>query len=103
VTAGVVVPTGRATRLIARPRTPATTRTTASPSTAPTWGFTARAYHAAGGFPSVPTGEDRAFVAALEATGQRVLRTARLDVVTSARRHFRAPYGFGHLLRTLDG
>lgn len=64
-------------------------------------GFTAKAYRAAGGFPALPTGEDRAFVAALETAGRRVLRTSHLAVLTSARRHFRAPHGFGHLLLTL--
>ncbi|WP_067474320.1 glycosyltransferase [Actinomadura hibisca] len=64
-------------------------------------GFTADAYRAAGGFPPLPTGEDHALVAALEATGQRVLRTTSVKVVTSARRQYRAPHGFGHLLESL--
>ncbi|MEV5752240.1 glycosyltransferase [Actinoallomurus sp. NPDC052308] len=64
-------------------------------------GFSAAAYRAAGGFPPLATGEDRALVTALERAGRRVLRTRRLPVVTSARRHYRAPYGFGHLLTTL--
>lgn len=64
-------------------------------------GFTTEAYLSAGGFPPVPTGEDRALVAAMETTGRRVLRTAGVNVVTSARRHYRAPSGFGHLLTTL--
>jgi glycosyltransferase involved in cell wall biosynthesis len=65
-------------------------------------GFTAEAYLAAGGFPPIPTGEDRALVAAMERAGSRVLRTAKVNVVTSARRHYRAPRGFGHLLTTLE-
>ena len=65
-------------------------------------GFTAHAYRAAGGFPPIATGEDRAFVRALERTGHRVLFTATIDVVTSARRRYRAPRGFGHLLTTLE-
>ncbi|MBO2463663.1 glycosyltransferase [Actinomadura violacea] len=64
-------------------------------------GFTAAAYQAAGGFPRLPTGEDRALVAALERTGHRVLRTDAVSVVTSSRRDHRAPGGFGHLLATL--
>lgn len=64
-------------------------------------GFTAEAYLASGGFLPIPTGEDRALVAALDRTGHKVLHTSRLPVTTSARRHYRAPGGFGHLLTTL--
>jgi len=49
------------------------------------------------------TGEDRALVAALRAQGRRVLRASSLPVVTSARRRYRAPAGFGHHLTTLGG
>ncbi|MGP0027372.1 MAG: glycosyltransferase, partial [Streptosporangiaceae bacterium] len=66
-------------------------------------GFTARAYLAVGGFPALRTAEDRALVAALEAHGHRVLRTASLPVATSARSAYRAPAGFGHHLTTLGG
>ena len=66
-------------------------------------GFTAQAYLGAGGFPPLRTGEDRALVAALRAQGRRVLRTSSLPVVTSARRRYRAPAGFGHHLTTLGG
>jgi glycosyltransferase involved in cell wall biosynthesis len=66
-------------------------------------GFTAHAYVTAGGFPAIPTGEDHALVTAMERAGHRVLRTSRVRVVTSARHHYRAPHGFGHLLTTLDG
>jgi glycosyltransferase involved in cell wall biosynthesis len=65
-------------------------------------GFSAAAYLRAGGFPDVPTGEDRALVAALEAVGGRVLRTRALTVVTSARREARAPHGFADYLAGLD-
>jgi glycosyltransferase involved in cell wall biosynthesis len=65
-------------------------------------GFRASAYLRAGGFPAVPTGEDRALVAALAATGSRVLRTRALTVLTSARRDARAPHGFGDYLAGLD-
>ena len=66
-------------------------------------GFTARAYLGAGGFPPLRTGEDRALVAALRAQGRGVLRASSLPVVTSARRRYRAPAGFGHHLTTLGG
>jgi glycosyltransferase involved in cell wall biosynthesis len=64
-------------------------------------GFTAQAYLAAGGFMLRRTAEDRALVKALEEAGRRVLRTTQVSVVTSARRHARAPLGFSHLLSTL--
>ncbi|MGW7441996.1 glycosyltransferase [Kitasatospora sp. NPDC054795] len=62
----------------------------------------ADAYRAAGGFESLPVGEDRALVAALEAGGYRVKRTDRSPVLTSARRDPRARGGFGDYLRDLD-
>jgi hypothetical protein len=64
-------------------------------------GFTASAYLTAGGFPPLRTAEDHALVAAMHAQGRRVLRPPDLRVVTSARRHYRAPDGFGQLLTTL--
>ncbi|GLY77660.1 hypothetical protein Airi01_059270 [Actinoallomurus iriomotensis] len=64
-------------------------------------GFTAHAYVTSGGFPPVRTGEDRALVAAMTAAGHRVLHTPQVEVITSARRRYRAPQGFGHLLTTL--
>ena len=66
-------------------------------------GFTAGAYRAAGGFPPLRTGEDRALVATLRAQRRRVLRTPLVTVVTSARATYRAPAGFGHHLTTLGG
>ncbi|HEX4257752.1 MAG TPA: glycosyltransferase [Streptosporangiaceae bacterium] len=65
-------------------------------------GFMAAAYQAVGGFPALPTGEDRALVAALQASGFRVLRHAAVSVITSARVRYRAPAGFGHDLATLN-
>lgn len=65
-------------------------------------GFRAAAYLRAGGFPDVPTGEDRALVAALTATGSRVRRTRALIVVTSARRVARAPHGLSSYLTELE-
>ncbi len=64
-------------------------------------GFSAQAYLAAGGFSPSPTAEDHALVESLSAAGRRILRTTKVNVVTSARRHSRAPRGFGHLLSTL--
>jgi len=65
-------------------------------------GFRASAYLAAGGFPEVPAGEDRALVAALTAAGSRVKYTRAVTVATSARRDARAPHGFGSYLARLD-
>ncbi|HET9080980.1 MAG TPA: glycosyltransferase [Trebonia sp.] len=64
-------------------------------------GFRAAAYLRAGGFPDVPTAEDRALVAALSANGSRIRRTRGLAVVTSARRDSRAPRGFRDYLAAL--
>jgi cellulose synthase/poly-beta-1,6-N-acetylglucosamine synthase-like glycosyltransferase len=65
-------------------------------------GFRASAYLAAGGFPEVPTGEDRALVAALTAAGSRVRYTRAVSVATSARPNARAPHGFSSYLARLD-
>jgi glycosyltransferase involved in cell wall biosynthesis len=65
-------------------------------------GCSAAAYLRAGGFPCVPTAEDRAFVAALNATGSRIRRTRALTVITSARRESRVPHGFSDYLADLD-
>jgi glycosyltransferase involved in cell wall biosynthesis len=60
------------------------------------------AYLSAGGFPLLPTAEDHALVAALTVGGSRVLRTRALPVITSARRHSRAPDGFRDYLVRLE-
>jgi glycosyltransferase involved in cell wall biosynthesis len=65
-------------------------------------GFRATAYLKAGGFPDAPTAEDHALIAALTSAGGRVLRTAAVTVVTSARREARAPRGFSHYLADLE-
>ena len=65
-------------------------------------GFRASAYLRAGGFPSVPTGEDRALVAALTAAVSQVRYTRTITVTTSGRRNARAPHGFGSYLIQLD-
>jgi glycosyltransferase involved in cell wall biosynthesis len=64
-------------------------------------GIRAAAYLAAGGFRGLRTAEDHALVHALAAAGRKILRTTDLTVVTSARRHARAPQGFSHLLTRL--
>jgi glycosyltransferase involved in cell wall biosynthesis len=64
-------------------------------------GFRAAAYLAAGGFSPSPIAEDHALVESLQAAGSRILRTTKVNVVTSARRRARAPHGFSHLLSTL--
>jgi cellulose synthase/poly-beta-1,6-N-acetylglucosamine synthase-like glycosyltransferase len=66
-------------------------------------GFSAAAYVEVGGFKPLAVGEDWALVEAMETAGRRVLRTPDLCVVTSARRDFRAPAGFGRDLRELAG
>lgn len=63
--------------------------------------FTAEAYLSAGGFEPRPAGEDHALVRSLAAARRRILRTPDLEVVTSARRHARAPHGFSDFLRAL--
>ncbi|MBT2887194.1 glycosyltransferase, partial [Streptomyces sp. McG5] len=65
-------------------------------------GVRADAYRAAGGFPPVACGEDRALVEALPGTA-RVLRTDACPVLTSGRTTPRAPGGFGVFLRDLAG
>jgi glycosyltransferase involved in cell wall biosynthesis len=65
-------------------------------------GCRAAAYLAAGGFGDLATAEDHALVAALTATGSRVLHASDLAVVTSARRPGRAPDGFSGYLARLD-
>src|ERR1700733_7011192 len=65
-------------------------------------GFRAATYLKAGGFPDAPAGEDHALVAALAATGGRMLWTRAVTVATSARREARAPNGFSHYLADLE-
>ncbi len=61
------------------------------------------AYLAVGGFPPLAVSEDAALVGALALAGRTVLRTPSCPVVTSARRHPRAPGGFGTDLDQLAG
>ncbi len=59
------------------------------------------AYDAVGGFAAVRTGEDVGLVARIRAAGLPWCATTRTQVVTSARRHGRAPGGFAAYLRDL--
>lgn len=55
-----------------------------------------------GGWPRLPTGEDRALVAVAVAAGDvSICRTAALPVATSTRLAARAPHGFSNHLRRL--
>lgn len=65
-------------------------------------GVSADAYRRAGGFKPLVSSEDVALVKALEASGARIAWSAKPRVVTSARRAFRAPDGFGATLLRLD-
>jgi glycosyltransferase involved in cell wall biosynthesis len=65
-------------------------------------GVSARAYLAAGGFPSLRTSEDVALVEALKNTSARLAWSAAPRVYTSARRSYKAPLGFGATLERLE-
>ena len=65
-------------------------------------GVCAQAYQRAGGFPPLQSSEDVALVNALIASGAKVAWSAAPRVVTSARRNFRAPDGFGATLLRVD-
>ncbi len=66
-------------------------------------GVRASAYRLAGGFPEIPSSEDRVLVGRLRRRGFAVLATDTTRVVTSGRTSARAPHGFGAYLRTLGG
>ena len=65
-------------------------------------GVCALAYQRAGGFPPLRSSEDVALVNALISNGATVAWSAAPRVVTSARRNFRAPDGFGATLLRVD-
>ena len=65
-------------------------------------GVSADAYRRAGGFKPLVSSEDVALVRALEASGANIAWSAQPRVVTSARRAFRAPDGFGATLLRVD-
>lgn len=61
-------------------------------------GISASAYRSAGGFESIASSEDVALVNALHASGASIAWSAAPRVVTSARRDYKAPGGFGETL-----
>lgn len=65
-------------------------------------GVCANAYLRAGGFQPLESSEDVALVRALIARGETIAWSAAPRVVTSARRNFRAPDGFGATLCRVD-
>jgi glycosyltransferase involved in cell wall biosynthesis len=64
-------------------------------------GVRANRYIGAGGWPQVAHAEDHALCHALERVGATLVRTIEVTVVTSGRRHGRAPNGFAEMLRDL--
>jgi glycosyltransferase involved in cell wall biosynthesis len=65
-------------------------------------GFNGQAYLNAGGFSAVRSGEDRALHGTIVAQGGRAFEDDETRVVTSGRRHGRAPLGFSCVLSSLD-
>ena len=65
-------------------------------------GVSAQAYTAAGGFTGLETGEDVAFVEALQHSGARIAWSRMPRVVTSVRPGFKAPGGFGATLKKIE-
>jgi glycosyltransferase involved in cell wall biosynthesis len=64
--------------------------------------FAADAYRAAGGFDPVTADEDVRIMDAFRANGESITWATDLAVVTSARRHARAPRGFAGYLSALE-
>lgn len=64
-------------------------------------GFTAAAYHAAGGFAPLAAHEDVDLAARIKVSGAAWTATDSIRVVTSGRRDGRAPEGFSRFLREL--
>lgn len=65
-------------------------------------GVSAAAYRQVGGFQPVNSSEDVALVNALHVNGASISWSAAPRVVTSARRQYRAPGGFGETLVRLE-
>lgn len=65
-------------------------------------GVSAAAYRRAGGFQPLVSSEDVALVKALQGCGAVIAWSAQARVVTSARRQFRAPDGFGATLLRVE-
>jgi glycosyltransferase involved in cell wall biosynthesis len=66
------------------------------------FGVTAEAYEGVGGFQPLISSEDVALVEALHLSGASIAWSAAPRVVTSARREYRAPGGFGETLRRVE-
>jgi glycosyltransferase involved in cell wall biosynthesis len=68
------------------------------------FGVRANVYRALGGWPQIATGEDVLLARRAASSGQyRIVRSSAWPVLTSARTHARAPYGFSSHLRGLTG
>ncbi len=65
-------------------------------------GVTSVAYRNVGGFPPIASSEDVALVDALRDHGASIAWSAAPRVVTSARRRYRAPGGFGEALARME-
>ncbi|CAM5781260.1 glycosyltransferase [Rhizobacter fulvus] len=65
-------------------------------------GVTSAAYRDVGGFPPIASSEDVALVNALRHHGASIAWSAAPRVVTSARRRYRAPGGFGETLARVE-
>jgi hypothetical protein len=65
-------------------------------------GFNGQAYLNSGGFSVVRSGEDRALHGAIVAQGGRAFEDDQTRVITSGRKHARAPLGFSCALSSLD-
>jgi glycosyltransferase involved in cell wall biosynthesis len=65
-------------------------------------GVCAQAYQRVGGFPALSSSEDVALVQALHDSGASIAWSSLPRVVTSARRAFRAPNGFGSMLQRME-
>ena len=65
-------------------------------------GVSAAAYRRAGGFQALASSEDVALVEALRQSGASIAWSAAPRVVTSSRKTFRAPAGFGATLQRID-
>lgn len=65
-------------------------------------GVAAQAYRRVGGFQPLVSSEDVALVEALRVKGASIAWSAAPRVVTSARRRYRAPGGFGETLTRVD-
>jgi GT2 family glycosyltransferase len=64
-----------------------------------TMAVTREAYRRAGGLPSIPLGEDKAFIAELSRRDARIRFCPRIEVITSGRTIGRAPGGVADTLR----